>query len=174
MSASLVWQARGSSHTAQRGVWRYFIRRDHSMGFIVSICNGQNVPDRFDMKPSLELAKAHCIEHAERLGVTDAEEIARLRAHVAALEAKPPKPPKPPLDPESAAAREIKALKTRVRNLEAQLNHVKAGGNYVPFAVNALLARALVDAPAPTDMDRERALKALNAWKADVKSIRPA
>ena len=36
-----------------------------------------------------------------------------------------PKPPKPPLDPESEAARQIKALKTRNTNLRSELAHLK-------------------------------------------------
>jgi len=167
--AALDWQTRGVTHTARRGAWTYFIRRDTSKRFTVSISSGRSLPDKLVDMPSLELAKAHCAEHAAAHPVSDAAEITRLRARVAALEAQP-KAAKPPLDPESAAASEIKGLKTRVRNLQSQLNHVKAGGNYVPFAVNALLAKALSEHPAPTDADRERALKALNAWKADSKA----
>ena len=70
---------------------------------------------------------------------SEPEQIAALRQRVSALEqerarresAAKAKAAKPPLDPESAAAREIKGLKTRAKNLQSELARARAKHGHI-------------------------------------------
>ena len=105
-------------------------------------------------------------------------EIGLLRQRIQDLEKalgnkpKPKSEPKPSLDPGSEAARQIKALKTRVRNLQDQLamernTFLKLGR--MDFATRSLIAKVLHPEATLSDKVRDDAYKAFTAWTADSK-----
>jgi hypothetical protein len=111
------------------------------------------------------------------------EQIAELRRHIRGLEAErarrdaaakaaQTKAAKAALDPNSEAARQIKGLVTRVRNLTSELAHARAKHGHMTFATESLIAKALHPDATPSHKDREHALKAFNAWKVDSKAAR--
>jgi hypothetical protein len=91
-----------------------------------------------------------------------------------------PKPPKPQLDPDSAAARTIKGLQTRAKNLQNELAHTRDLLNkvamkhgHMDFKTSSLISKALhSDNGTPSAELLEEAFKAFNAWKADNKATR--
>ena len=94
-----------------------------------------------------------------------------------AAKAKPKSEPKPPLDPDSEAARQIKGLKTRVKNLQGELAQERElygrtllNLGRMDFATSSLVAKALHPDAAPSAKIREDAYKAFTAWSADSKA----
>jgi hypothetical protein len=94
-----------------------------------------------------------------------------------AAKPKPKSEPKPPLDPDSEAARQIKSLKTRVKNLQGELAQerelygrtlLKMG--HMDFKTSSLIAKALHPDSNPSREVREAAYKDFTAWKADGKA----
>jgi hypothetical protein len=118
----------------------------------------------------LEQAKA-------RIGQMAEEQTAQTQRFRDALKrrADKPKAERPPLDPDSAAAREIKSLKTRIKNLQSELAYIK--GHYkaqsaakhglMTFEAASLIAKALHPDSTPSHAVREEAFKAFTAWKSD-------
>jgi hypothetical protein len=114
---------------------------------------------------------------AQELKDTKAQ-LAQAQKRIAALEhdlaaqaqqrAAKPKAEKPPLPPDEAAARRIKALNTRVRNLE----HVLASRiGWMDFQTTSAISKALDSDRHLTAKEREaervEAFKLFNAWKTD-------
>jgi hypothetical protein len=83
-----------------------------------------------------------------------------------------PKADKPPLPPDEIRDRQIKSLKTRVRNLQAELyasrewHTGKADGN-MSFQTMSAISKVLHPDREPSETDRVEACKAFNSWKAD-------
>jgi hypothetical protein len=84
---------------------------------------------------------------------------------------------KPPLPPDEVRDRQIKSLKTQVRNLNQLLSaherhyaEQSRDRGVMAFKTVSLISKALTSQRSPTDADREEALKAFNAWKSDSKA----
>jgi hypothetical protein len=77
---------------------------------------------------------------------------------------------KPPPDPDSEAARQIKGLKTRVRNQQAELAHAwdvaKRGGKMTKATRNTITNGLQADRT-PTKEERHEATAALNVFWGD-------
>jgi predicted RNase H-like nuclease (RuvC/YqgF family) len=79
-----------------------------------------------------------------------------------------PKAAKAPLPPDEARERTIKALRTQVRNLKAELRYAymtKVG--VMNFATMNVISKALHPDHKPSATEREEAYKLFTAWKAD-------
>ena len=110
------------------------------------------------------------------------KEISGLQLHIRfgpKRRAAEPKAAKPPLPPDEARDREIKALKTRVRNQQAELRHLRewsktgaAEKGGMSFATHSKIAKALHPDYQPTDAERNAGFKALTAWSSSLKGAR--
>jgi hypothetical protein len=83
-----------------------------------------------------------------------------------------PRAEKPPLPPDEERDRIIKNLKTRVRNLTAELDaerewHKHKADGSMNFQTMSAIANALHPDRKPSEAEREKACKAFTAWKAD-------
>jgi hypothetical protein len=136
-----------------------------------------------------EAAEANAAKAAPRDNKDD--RIAELEAEIRGLKlhirfgpkrrAAEPKAEKPPLPPDEERDRQIKGLKTRVRNLTSELHHVrewtKSGADSgMTFATMSAIVKALDSdrklSEAEREAERTIAFKAFNAWKADVSKAR--
>lgn len=114
-------------------------------------------------------------------GVTNAKaeaKLAALKAENARLKAElerersKPKAAKPPLPPDEERDRQIKSLKTRVRNLRIELyaerewHKGKADGS-MSFQTMSAIAKILHPDHLPTEEQRLEACKLFTAWKGD-------
>jgi hypothetical protein len=91
----------------------------------------------------------------------------------------PPKPAKPPLPPDEVRERQIKSLKTRVRNLVWELHasqewHKRKADGSMSFQTMSAVAKCLHPESRQhvTEADKDKALKLFTAWKADNKASR--
>lgn len=85
-----------------------------------------------------------------------------------------PKAEKPPLPPDEERERIIKGLKTRVRNLTAELHatrelniKIALSNGMMNFQTMSAIAKALHPDRAPSETERAEACKLFTAWKAD-------
>jgi hypothetical protein len=87
-----------------------------------------------------------------------------------------PKAEKPPLPPDEERDRIIKGLKTRVRNLTAELHHewehaekVQSQTGAMDFRTTSAIAKCLFPDQRhnATEADKDKACRAFTAWKAD-------
>ncbi|WP_441254290.1 hypothetical protein [Bradyrhizobium sp. 613_E4_N2_2] len=76
------------------------------------------------------------------------------------------------LDPDSAAASEIKGLRTRIKTLQGQLEHANKKHARMSFETKSMIAKALHPDASPSPKDREEAFKAFSGWKADDDAVR--
>jgi hypothetical protein len=114
-------------------------------------------------------------------GVTNAKaeaELAALKAENARLktelerERSKPKTAKPPLPPDEELVRQNKSLKTRVRNLTAELHDMQAWyerlrPERMSFQTMSAISKALHSDYKPSETEREEAFKLFTAWKGD-------
>lgn len=134
----------------------------------------QGAPTDTALKAELAAAKARIAElEAELKAEIQANWLSRRRFTPQQRAAKP-KAEKPPLPPDEERERIIKGLRTRVRNLTAELHHVrewnssrKDNKGSMNFNTMSAIAKALHPDREPSAAERDEALKAFTAWKAD-------
>jgi hypothetical protein len=81
-----------------------------------------------------------------------------------------PKADKPPLPPDEERDRQIKALKTRVQNLTAELKATrewKGGGDSMNFVTMSAISKCLHPDHEASEEERTAGFKLFTAWKAD-------
>ena len=85
-----------------------------------------------------------------------------------------PKAEKPPLPPDEERERTIKGLKTKVRNLTAELDAIRELNNKLAMRTGDMsretrtaIDKVLHPDARATEADRDRAIKGWNAWKND-------
>jgi hypothetical protein len=86
-----------------------------------------------------------------------------------------PKPERPPLPPDEERDRQIKSLKTRVRNLTAELlamREWKGDGSRMSFTTMSAIAKCLHPDHTPSEAQRAEAIRLFTAWKSDKDKVR--
>jgi predicted RNase H-like nuclease (RuvC/YqgF family) len=83
-----------------------------------------------------------------------------------------PKAERPPLPPDEERERIIKGLKTRVRNLTAELRHThewygRLHDGKMSFETMSVIAKVLHPDRQPSETERAEACRQFTAWKAD-------
>lgn len=104
----------------------------------------------------------------QQIGLLEQERARRDRATNAART----RTAKAALDPDSAAASEIKGLKTQIKTLQRRLVVANKKHANMSFETKAMISKALHPDSTPTPGDREEAFKAFSAWKADADAMR--
>jgi hypothetical protein len=122
------------------------------------------------------LQKELAAAKAEIAGLKDDLLHARLALRFGPKRREPAKPKteRPPLPPDEERERQIKSLKTRVRNLTSELHFMREHGDSMiaqrggmNFRTMSAIANALHPDHKPSDTEREHACKLFTAWKAD-------
>jgi hypothetical protein len=153
--------------------------------------SADNAAEIAALRKELAQAKARIAE-LEKAGAVAADEVARLKdeLYTARMEsvgarfaprprATKPKAEKPPLPPDEVRDRQIKALKTRLRNVTSELHasrewHARKTPGAMPFRTRGALMKCLHPDQRgnATEADKDEACKLFTSWTGDSNKAR--